>query len=280
MEISDNFLSEVGLADLPAAARPGYLANFRLRLQEAVGRRVTERLDAAQGRHLETVATTGDDALLATWFEVNVPEYGQVVASELASLKARVSADATAILALEALATADDPAGTAAADEAARAAQATHRSMLRNVHRLLTVEFGVCVEPYADDALVSLRLPAPRQRVTVCASSDRTVTFTIRVSERVDFDRPGVASALLRTNARLIFGRLQRSDDCGLVVAHSAFADGLAGEQARDIVVALMSVAAATESHLRAIGGLADPGVADGFRPWPDGRRVPGDCQP
>jgi hypothetical protein len=71
----------------------------------------------------------------------------------------------------------------------------------------------------------------------------------------VDWTNPGLASALLRENARLPLGFLLRSDD-RVKVAYEMFADELSEDRVTVLARHLTGVALALESHLKRSGAV------------------------
>jgi hypothetical protein len=91
--------------------------------------------------------------------------------------------------------------------------------------------------------------------VEVAGIEGLLVRASCTIPVRVDWDNPGVSSALLRENARLPLGFILRSDD-RLKVAHEMFGDEL--NRGRVIVLArhLTGVALALQSHLERSGAV------------------------
>jgi len=61
--------------------------------------KLAENMSDAQLNEFEQLMDNGNEAGALTWLETNVPNYKDVVASELEALKAEIKATAPAILA-------------------------------------------------------------------------------------------------------------------------------------------------------------------------------------
>jgi hypothetical protein len=98
-KLDDNFLAELGLAALPAEEKKKMLAHIYETLELRVGMKLAENMTDAQLDDFEKLMDTGNEAGALTWLETNVPNYKEVVASELEVLKKEISITAPAILA-------------------------------------------------------------------------------------------------------------------------------------------------------------------------------------
>lgn len=135
-KLDDTFLEEVGLGELPAEQKQAFLQHLFSELEMRVGTRLSEGLSEAQLEEFEgiidkkeevigpwmaqhaanyhddpsfqrlqqaTKLEAGDENLrneyaATKWLEVNRPDYQQVVAEVLASLKQEVAANKDVIL--------------------------------------------------------------------------------------------------------------------------------------------------------------------------------------
>lgn len=98
-KLDDNFLAELGLATLPPEEKKKMLAHIYETLELRVGMKLAENMSDAQLDDFEKLMDSGNEAGALTWLETNVPNYKEVVASELEVLKQEISATAPAILA-------------------------------------------------------------------------------------------------------------------------------------------------------------------------------------
>ena len=98
-KLDDNFLAELGLAELPAEEKKKMLAHIYETLELRVGMKLAENMSDAQLDEFEKLMDTGNESGALTWLETNVPNYKDVVASELSALKAEIAATAPQILA-------------------------------------------------------------------------------------------------------------------------------------------------------------------------------------
>ena len=98
-KLDDNFLAELGLAALPAEEKKKMLAHIYETLELRVGMKLAENMSDAQLDDFEKLMDSGNEAGALTWLETNVPNYKEVVASELEILKQEIKVTAPAILA-------------------------------------------------------------------------------------------------------------------------------------------------------------------------------------
>lgn len=98
-KLDDDFLAQIGLAALPAEDKKKMLAHIYETLELRVGMKLAEDMSDAQLDEFEKLMDTGNESGALTWLETNVPNYKEVVASELEKLKAEVKATAPQILA-------------------------------------------------------------------------------------------------------------------------------------------------------------------------------------
>lgn len=98
-KLDDNFLAELGLAALPAEEKKKMLAHIYETLELRVGMKLAENMSDAQLDDFEKLMDSGNEAGALTWLETNVPNYKEVVASELEVLKQEIKVTAPAILA-------------------------------------------------------------------------------------------------------------------------------------------------------------------------------------
>ena len=75
-QLDDKFLQEVGLGDLPEDQKQAFLAHFREQLELRVGTKLSEGLSDAQLAEFESFIDRKDDQVNA-WLAANVPDYEQ-----------------------------------------------------------------------------------------------------------------------------------------------------------------------------------------------------------
>lgn len=98
-KLDDNFLAEIGLAGLPDAEKKQMLNHIYETLELRVGMKLAENMSDQQLDDFEKLMDSGDETGALKWLETNVPNYKDVVASELETLKNEVKATAPQILA-------------------------------------------------------------------------------------------------------------------------------------------------------------------------------------
>ena len=98
-KIDDDFLASVGLAALPADDKRKMLAHIYETLELRVGMKLAHGMSDEQLNEFERLMDANDEAGALKWLETNVPNYKDVVASELAALKAEITEQAPSILA-------------------------------------------------------------------------------------------------------------------------------------------------------------------------------------
>lgn len=98
-KLDDDFLASVGLAALPADDKRKMLAHIYETLELRVGMKLAQNMSDAQLNEFEQLMDANDEAGALKWLETNVPNYKDVVAAELAALKAEITEQAPGILA-------------------------------------------------------------------------------------------------------------------------------------------------------------------------------------
>lgn len=108
LTIDDNLLTELGLGSLPAEERKALLAHLLETLELRVGMKLAQGLDDEQLDEFEAllpIAADNEEVRLKKeqaalkWLETHFPNYREVVAQELETLKSEVRRDAPQILA-------------------------------------------------------------------------------------------------------------------------------------------------------------------------------------
>lgn len=97
-QLDDNLLQELGLGSLPTAEKNKMLSHIYETLELRVGMRLAEQMSDDQLDEFEAFIDGNDEAGALHWLETNFPDYKQVVADELAKLKAEIKSQAPAIL--------------------------------------------------------------------------------------------------------------------------------------------------------------------------------------
>src|SRR5438270_13020529 len=97
-QLDDNLLRELGLGDLPAAEKNKMLAHIYETLELRVGMKLAEQMSDAQLDEFEGFIDRNDEPGEQKWIETNCPDYKQVGADEMETLKAENKQQAPAIM--------------------------------------------------------------------------------------------------------------------------------------------------------------------------------------
>lgn len=98
LKLDDNFLIDLGLGELPAEDKKKMLAHIYETLELRVGMKLAENMSDSQLDEFEKLADANDEAGSLKWLETNVPNYRDVVVSELNKLKLEIKQSAPQIL--------------------------------------------------------------------------------------------------------------------------------------------------------------------------------------
>lgn len=98
LKLDNNFLNEVGLGELPEAEKSKMLSHIYETLELRVGMKLAENMSDEQLNDFERLNEANDDAASLKWLETNVPNYREVVMSELEKLKAEIKQSAPDII--------------------------------------------------------------------------------------------------------------------------------------------------------------------------------------
>lgn len=98
-KLDDNLLRELGLGALPADEKNKMLAHIYETLEMRVGMKLAEKMTNEQLDEFEGFIDRNDEAGALKWLESNFPNYKQVVADELETLKNEIKQAAPQILA-------------------------------------------------------------------------------------------------------------------------------------------------------------------------------------
>lgn len=97
-KLDNNFLNELGLNDLPDSEKTKMLAHIYETLELRVGMKLAENMRDEQLNEFEKLADANDEAASLKWLETNVPNYKDVVMSELEKLKTEIKASSKQII--------------------------------------------------------------------------------------------------------------------------------------------------------------------------------------
>lgn len=98
-KLDNTLLEELGLGSLPAEEKNRMLAHIYETLEMRVGMKLAEQMSNEQLDEFEGFIDRNDEAGALKWLETNFPNYKQVVADELETLKGEIKANAAAIVA-------------------------------------------------------------------------------------------------------------------------------------------------------------------------------------
>ncbi len=97
-KLDNTLLEELGLGSLPAEEKNKMLGHIYETLEMRVGMKLAEQMSNEQLDEFEAFIDKNDEAGALTWLETNFPDYKQVVASELETLKGEVKANSAQII--------------------------------------------------------------------------------------------------------------------------------------------------------------------------------------
>lgn len=98
-KLDDNLLQELGLGALAPEEKNKMLQHIYETLEMRVGMKLAEQMTNEQLDEFEAFIDKEDEAGALKWLETNFPNYKQVVADELETLKNEIKASAAQILA-------------------------------------------------------------------------------------------------------------------------------------------------------------------------------------
>ena len=98
-KLDDNLLIELGLGSLPNVEKNRMLSHIYETLEMRVGMKLAQQMSNDQLNELEKLIDQNNEAGALKWLETNFPDYKQVVASELESLKTEIKTEAPKIIA-------------------------------------------------------------------------------------------------------------------------------------------------------------------------------------
>lgn len=97
-KLDNNFLKDLGLDELPAEEKNKMLAHIYETLEMRVGMKLAEQMSDEQLDEFESYVNEDDQDGALKWLETNFPNYKQVVADELETLKKEISSNAKQIV--------------------------------------------------------------------------------------------------------------------------------------------------------------------------------------
>jgi hypothetical protein len=97
-KLDNNFLVELGLSELPDAEKGKMLAHIYETLELRVGMKLAEGMSDSQLDEFEKLADANNEAASLKWLETNIPNYKDVVMSELEKLKSEIKSTAAQIV--------------------------------------------------------------------------------------------------------------------------------------------------------------------------------------
>lgn len=98
-KLDDNLLRELGLGSLPNVEKNRMLSHIYETLEMRVGMKLAQQMSNEQLNEFEKLIDQNNEAGALKWLETNFPDYKQVVARELDSLKAEIKMEAPKIIA-------------------------------------------------------------------------------------------------------------------------------------------------------------------------------------
>ncbi len=101
-KLDNNLLQELGLASLSVEDKNKMLNHIYETLEMRVGMKLAEQMSNQQLDDFEAFIDRNDQAGALKWLETNFPNYKQVVADELESLKTEIKQTAPQIIAASA----------------------------------------------------------------------------------------------------------------------------------------------------------------------------------
>lgn len=97
-KLDNNLLTELGLSALPADQKNSMLQHIYETLEMRVGMKLADQMSNEQLDEFEGFIDRNDEAGALKWLETNFPDYKQVVADELETLKEEIKKTSDKIL--------------------------------------------------------------------------------------------------------------------------------------------------------------------------------------
>ncbi len=98
-KLDNNLLEELGLGSLHVEEKNKMLSHIYETLEMRVGMKLAQQMSNSQLDEFESFIDKNDEAGALKWLETNFPDYKQVVADELATLKEEIKKVAPQIIA-------------------------------------------------------------------------------------------------------------------------------------------------------------------------------------
>jgi len=98
MRVDDQFMNEVGLAEMPAAERSAFMVHAEEELEVRVGRTLSQGLSEAQLSEFDAIDDTNE---AQAWLEHNAPTFRSIVKNVFDTFKQELQDERMRILGIE-----------------------------------------------------------------------------------------------------------------------------------------------------------------------------------
>lgn len=95
MWIDNQFMDEIGLADMPETEKRAFMAHAEEELEVRVGQSIGAELSDAQMDEFEQIT---DDGIAAAWLEQNAPNFRETVAQVFLAFKRELQSERQQIM--------------------------------------------------------------------------------------------------------------------------------------------------------------------------------------
>ena len=96
MQFDEQFLSDIGLDDMPEEQKKAFLDYAQEELEVRIGEKISEGMTEEQLNEFDTIE---DQELAIEWLEKNRPDYKEVVASVVEDFKNEIASNKDQIIA-------------------------------------------------------------------------------------------------------------------------------------------------------------------------------------
>ena len=96
IRVDEDFMTEVGLADMPTAEKQAFMDHAEEELEVRVGQKISANLSDAQIDEFSRINDSGDATL--SWLEKNVPNFRDIVMQVFQTFKQELAAERQSIL--------------------------------------------------------------------------------------------------------------------------------------------------------------------------------------
>lgn len=96
--INDDFLAEVGLAELPLSDKPAMLEHIRSTLEFRIGTKLTANLSPELVVEFDAIMQQQQTDVALAWLQQHLPHHPQIVQQELTALKQEITDNAEQIV--------------------------------------------------------------------------------------------------------------------------------------------------------------------------------------